>query len=295
MNIEIAEVKSNKDIMEMGIFYVSNKHNNIEFKVYYVSPYLAGDQGGFIAIPEVGSRVLICQPNGENEWYYLGTTSNFGMGGSLSNSNRSQHNPLPDTKTYKARGVPQRFVFKTPRGNALILSDEYNPDYFDLKAELRTASGKSIKIIDSPKVDCIIIENEHGDKIKISSTANDATAPRAIELECRGMINITSRESSLNLKVIDGKELNIINNSSGSKRAGANDPTPGNINITSETSDVNITVKSDTGSIFLESTGDNSHIALKSKGQIEIKGEKGVYIDGRPGQTIIKGAEIHLN
>jgi hypothetical protein len=297
MNIELAEVQDNSDIIESGAFYVSNGNRDFVFKVHYVSPYLAGDQGGFIAIPEVGSRVLVCQPTGENEWYYLGSTTKFGLGGAIADAGNAKkgRRVLADRKIYKARGLPQRVVWKTPKGNALILSDEYNSDYFDLKAELRTGSGKSIRLVDSPKVDCIIIENEHGDKIKISSTSNDATAPRSIELECKGTINIITRESSLNLQVIDGKELNIINNSSGSKRSGPNDPTPGNINIVSEQGDVNITTKSDTGSIFLDTKGANSHIVLKSKGQIDIKGDKGVYIDGNPGKTEIKGSEIHLN
>lgn len=297
MNIQLAEVKSNADILQMGSFYVTNQFHESPLKVYYVSPYLNGTDSGLIAIPEVGARVLICQPQGETGWFYLGTTAAFGLGGSLANPNviKKDRGALPDSKVYKATGVPQRFVWKTPNGNALILSDEGNPGYINSKVELKTGSGKSIKVIDSPKVDAIIIENEHGDRIKLSSTGNDATAPRSLEIECKGPINIVTRESSLTLQVIDGKELNIINQSTGSKRSGPNDPTPGNINITSEYNDVNVTVKSDTGTIYLESQGDNGHIVLKSKGQIDIEGEKGVNIVSSAANVNVKGTQIHLN
>ena len=297
MNIELAEVKSNADIFEMGTFYVTNKNNDLPFKVYYTTPYYAGRSGGFIAVPEVGSKVLICRPDGENSWYYLGSTLNFGLAQSMSDP---AHTPKekgvnPDNKMYRARGVPQRYVFKSPKGNALILSDEYNPDYFNVKAELRSAAGKALKLIDSPKVDCIILENEHGDRLKISSGGNDATSPRSIELECMGTVNIITKGSNMNLIVVDGKELNITNTSTGSKRANANDPTPGNINITSENSDINLTVKSDTGTIFMDAQGNNGHVVLQSKGQIDIIGEKGVNITANSGDTNIKGTKINLN
>ena len=297
MNIEIAEVQDNTDIYELGTFFVTNKNADFPIMVHYVTPYLAGKNGGFIAIPEVGSRVLICKPDDEEGWYYMGSIMGFGLGQALSDpANTLKDKGLnPDKKMYKARGVPQRYVFKSPKGNCLILSDEYEPGYFNVKTELRTPSGKSIKLIDSPQVDSIIIENEHGDKIKLSSKSNDATAPRSLDLDCQGQINITTRGSSLNLQVIDGKELNIVNTSTGSKRANANDPTPGIINLISENNDINLTVKADTGSIFLDAQGQNGHVVLKSKGDISIEGEKGVKITASNGNVDVQGTQINLN
>lgn len=297
MNIELAEVKSNADIFKMGTFYVTTKNSENPFKVYYTTPYYAGANGGLIAVPEVGATVLICRPDGESSWYYLGSTLNFGLAQAMSSpENTIQDKGVnPDPRSYKARGVPQRYMFQSPRGNALVLSDEYNSEYFNTKVELKSSAGKSLKLIDSPLVDSIIITNEHGDGIKISTGSNGSSPARSIEIECLGAVNIVSKGSTMNLTVVDGKELNITNTSTGSKRANSSDPTPGNINITSEYNDINLTVKSDTGTIFMDAQGNNGHVVLQSKGQIDIIGEKGVNITAQSGDTNIKGTKINLN
>ena len=211
MKIIVAEVNDTVNFVADGSFYVTTHENNSPIKVQYVSPYLNG-VGGFVAIPDKGSRVLICQPDNDEFWYYLGSTPNFGFSGKSEGAVKNS-TILPDPLMYDARNLPQRYIFTSPKGNSLILSDSYNPDYFNVKAELRSAAGKALKLIDSPLVDCVILENEHGDKIKITSKANGSNSPRAVEIECKGDINLVTREGSMNLRIVDGKELNIINTS----------------------------------------------------------------------------------
>ncbi len=296
MKIQLAEVHDNKDFLEEGVFFAKNEQSTNAFKVYYVSPYYAGLNGGFIALPEIGSRILVCQPDNDPNWYFLGSTLNFGLAGGMSDpaSLSKEKGVYPDKKITKATGNPQRYVFISPKGNALILSDEHNPNYFNISAELRSGAGKALKLIDSPLIDCIILGNEHGDRIKISTGGNDSTAPRSIEIETKGPVDIISKNSSINMKVIDGREINIINSSTGSKRSGASDSTPGNINIVSENNDINVKVQGDSSAIFLEAEGDNGHIILKSKGKVTIDGDKGVDITSA-GNIVQKGSQIYLN
>ena len=297
MRIITAEVNNTISFFEDASFYVTSKENDSPFKVQYMTPYLGGRDAGFIAVPEIGTRVLICQPDGDEFWYYMGSTPNFGLGGAYATPETTVKDKhiLPDhEELYKARKMPQRYSFTSPKGNSLILSDSYNPDYFNAKAQLKSGTGKKLSLIDSPKEDCVILENEHGDKITISSTAQGSNAPRSITIECQGAINVISRESTMNLLVTDGKELNIINSSTGSKRSGSNDPTCGNVNITSNSGDINITTKSDTGSVFIDSEGSNAHISLNTPGGIDINADKGININSS-GKVIIQGQEIHLN
>jgi hypothetical protein len=294
MNVQIAEVHENADPVGIGIFYVKTNNRDSLLKVNYVSPYLNGGNSGFIAIPEIGARVLICKPDNDNEWYYLGTTSVPGLGNSLVKNTDPNNTRLPDSRVYLASGRPQRYVFKSPLGNMLVLSDEKSESYYNVKAELKSPSGKGLKLIDSPNIDCVILENEHGDKIKITSKANEANAPRSIEIEAKGPVNIVSRDSALNLTVIDGKELNITNKSTGSKRSGPNDPTPGNINVVTDNGDVNILAKGSDSSVFIEAQGSSSRIVLKSKGSIDLSADGNVNI-AAGGDVKVTGSKIFLN
>lgn len=306
MNIRVGEVKSNKDIFGLGGLLV---HTDVDVPVWvkYTSPYLAGRNGGFIAIPEIGSQVLICKPDNSEDWFYFGSVPNPQIGEALGAgydtvAPRNKEEALFDPQIYKARGVPQRVVWSSPRGNKLILSDEYATDYLNQYAKLESANGKVLILQDSPNagggdgdyVDAIIIRNEHGDRIKISTSQNGSSAGRSIEIEANGPINVVSRGSGVKLHVIDGKEINIINESTGSKRIGPNDPTPGNINIESKNADINIAVSSKNGVINLEAKGEDGHIVLDSKGKVQIKGAKGVDILSDAGITL-DGERIDLN
>ncbi len=296
MKIKTGEVTSNLDFMEQGFFYVRTAEIEQPFKVNYCTPYYAGAQGGFVAIPEVGVKVLVCQTEDEDGWYYLGSVMGFGTGSNYNTPDNKLKDKgvLPDKKLYRARQVPQRYIWKTPKGSHILFSEEYNPEFFNVKVELKSPSGKTLKLIDSPDTDCVILENEHGDRIKISSKGNSATAPRSIEVETKGIVNIISRESSINLNVIDGREINIVNTSTGAKRSGSNDSSPGNINIKSENGDVNLTVEGDSGAIFLDAKGSNGHIVLRSAGEIDIEADKDIKISSG-GNVVVQGQEIHLN
>lgn len=298
MKVKVGEIRDNSDITETGCLTVQETDFDAPVIVRYTSPYSAGQSGGFIAIPEVGTKVLIIQPDNDNNWFYLTSIHGPTQGHALSNLalvDKDIKSPLSDDKLYRARGVPMRLSLKTPLGHNLTLSDEYNKDFFNSKVMLESATGKKVELNDSPEIDSVILRNELGDRIKISSKANGASAPRSIEIECKGPISIITRESELNLHVVDGKELNIINESTGSKRAGPNDPTPGNINIKTTHGDINIDAMDDTGLILVNTEGDNSVINIKSKGTIAIDGEKGVSINSGSGNVVVTGQQIELN
>ena len=306
MNIRIGEVKNNKDIFALGGLLVHTELGDPVW-VKYTTPYLAGRHGGFIAIPEIGSQVLICKPDNSEDWFYFGSVANPQIGEALGAGYetilpRNKEEGLPDPQIYKARGVPQRTVYSSAKGNKVVLSDEYAQDYSNLYAKIESSSGKVLILADSPNagtgagdyVDAIILRNEVGDRIKISMSQNGTSAARSIEIEANGPINIISKESELKLHVVDGKEINILNESTGSRRIGLNDPTPGNINITSKNSDINITTNSKNGVIRLEAKGSDGHIVLDSKGTVQIHGAKGVDIVSEQ-DIVVQGERVHLN
>lgn len=297
MEIRTAEVVDNADITQTGLFQVKEKQYIGTLTVHYVTPYWASFEGGLIAIPEVGSKVLICHTEDEEGWFYLGSVYGPRKGAALADEGDliKDREVLPDNQIYKARGVPQRMMFLSPRKNGLILSDEYNPEYFNVKTELRSSTGKKVELIDSPLIDAIILRNEHHDHIKIATNSNGTQAARTIEAETQGPVRVISRESSIDIHVEDGKEINLTNHSTGAKRISEDDSSPGNINIYSKNRDINLTVDAEDGVIYLQSNGQNSHIVLESNGTIEINGRKGVSIASESGDVVVQGQTIHLN
>lgn len=296
MNIKLGKVVSNTDFLNLGRLMVQCDLESA-ITVKYTSPYLANKSGGFIAIPEVGSQILICKPDNAEDWFYIGSTPEPGFGEILGTGfDKTKEGPLFDKRIYRARTSPQRQVFSSPKGNKLVLSDEYRADYANIKVALESSQGKKIELNDSPEIDSVIIRDETGQaRIKISSTSNGPTAAKSIEIECLGPLNLISRQSEIRLHVVDGKEINIINESTGAQRGGSSDSTPGNINVISKNGDINMTVKSKNGIIRLDAEGEEGHIVLDSKGTVQISGDKGVSILSNDGDVTIEGNNIFLN
>jgi hypothetical protein len=297
MDIKIAVVENNSDITKTGLLWVRDDNSDNIYQVYYTSPYL-GKFNGLLAIPPNKSRVLICLPDNDNQWHYLCTTTAPPMSASLSNPDTVTKNKgLPDNQLYRARGSPMRVSMSDESQNKIVLSAEYNEKFFNTKAEVISAAGKKLSLNDSPKIDCVILTNEHGDGLKISADVkpeDSSIGARSALVECNGSIDLIARKGRMNLTVLDGTEINIINESTGAQRSGPNDSTPGNINITSNTGDINLTVKDNTGTIYLEAQGSNGHIVLKSSGTVDIIGDKGVNISSEA-DIKITGSKIYLN
>src|SRR5689334_5799302 len=149
--IKLGTVESNYDILEQGKLYVIISEIDPEkgIEVQYSSPYLVGNKGGFIAIPEVGVPVLVCRPSGETKWYYISTVvdSVARYAGVAGNKAQDNQDWIPEGhKSYMFTGHSQQLLFKTPKGNALRLSDIGNQDNNNVKIELESSLGKRVSL-----------------------------------------------------------------------------------------------------------------------------------------------------
>ena len=225
----------------------------------------------------------------DKETYYLGTIIDYPenqmVGGKLG------FTPLGDSNIYSEKNIPQKITFTNQAGAGLEISRKFLPNYINCKVNLNSEKGKRISLSDSPKSDAVLIRNEHGDGIVITSKENDIHADRSIEVKSKGLQQYVCFQSGMNLYVIEGKDLNIENFSTGANanvNAGDNGRF-GNINIKSHNADINITgkgsnsnvfittpkarveIKSD-GSVLIDSVGD---IRMQSLGNIELKSTAG--------------------
>lgn len=274
MKLYEAQVISNNDYGETGhLTVICNDIGEAPITVSYTSPYGAminrGEKGGFFAIPDPGEKVLITQAENSSRWYFL-SVIHEAAGQQTDNQIVEDKNVKPVPKSLYAlrRGKPQQVILRDQKGNQLKLSSAYNKN-FNIKAELKSQGGKKLLLSDSPKADHISLKTEKGDGLKITSKECGASPPRSVELESKGPVKLFSRESTIDMQVIDGREVNIRNSSTGfNSDAGTN---YGNINVESIWKDLNFTVHSSEGKIMIRAKGADGLIQLNSDGDIIIK------------------------
>lgn len=299
MKIVEAEVISNKDAFQAGGLTVYSKAvGEYQFNVIYTSPYSAPYDGGFFSVPEEGSYILIVKPEGSNTWYFMSCIhSSLGQIPKEAERKDLKNKSLIPESVYKTRGYkPQQLLFQDPQGNFLKLSHSKSPEEFNIKAELSSSLGKRLILSDSPKMDTVILRNEHGDKLKISSSPNGMSAGRSIEADAKGPVSITSRESDIDVRVVDGREITIENTSTGFNDANwypNEEKRYGNVNLKSKWTDINITTDSQSGKVFIRSKGSDSLVQINTDGSMVIRAGKDVSIQSE-GSIHLK-AEEELN
>jgi hypothetical protein len=294
-----AQVVDNTDFSARGRILVYCKDLGQDyFYVIYVSPYGANFEGGIIAVPEIGTEILIQQSDGHDQkWYYIGSIfePKEGLDGQGEEFIDAQNTRVPEKEVYRARGRPQQLVLKDPSGNKLILSNASNPEYFNTKAELQSALGKKLILSDSVAgMDCAILENEHGDGLKITTRAHESSPARAAELESAGPVKVISRESEVEIMVVEGRDIDIVNFSTGLNTDAAFPKRAGNINITSMNNDVNITTEGFDGRVFIKSKGANGLVQLDADGSIIIFSNENVEIRGAQNMKLSAGGNIGI-
>lgn len=273
-----------------------------ETTINYTSPFGTNGEGGFLAIPLQSVPILVCQPAGETEWYYLGSTF-------VSSPGQEEGDKIPDAtlnsmeqadpNLYRARGVPMRQSFRGPRGGGISIEEEYNPKFFNLKTELKSAGASKVSVNNSPEIDSIIIDSGNGSKITVASNPKTSgVASKSVQIETKGPQKYINTESQTDIVVKEaGRELQFLNYGTG--EGGAEGITEaGNVNIQSAYKDVNVFSRAATGRIFIEcikEDGQNQLIQIETNGtdgaiviktQGDIRMAAGGNIDLSAGQQI---------
>ena len=288
--ISLAEVRETVDPNRNGTFKARIAClGGTEKSVNYVSPYASNGAGAFIAIPEFGTQILVCQPTRDGEWYYLGATFSPEPG-QVDGAKIPDSGVYPleraEPRVYEARGVPMRQSFKGSNGGGITMSEEYNPTFISKKTEVHSEVNKKISLVDSPMIDSIILDSGNGSKITLSDNPQNQSVPsRAIQVETVGPQKYINAESQTDIVVKDGRELQVLNNSTGANAPEGDPDLAGNVNVQSKWKDVNVFTQAEQGRIFIEclnesgsnqvieiqTNGSDGHIRIKTKGKVDIE------------------------
>ena len=325
----VGVVMSTVDFTETGLMKVDIEGEGL-VDVQYVTPFNSNQQaGGFWAIPTEGTEVLVCRPsNRKAKWYYMGSVvapniadiskwagDDLAYSESLEDINLStkrtaippspvqyQAGP-PQTDTYKARFKPMKYNFLSPMGQGLTISDAYDSSgvgseaFYNKKVELKSTDGQRLEINDSPHVSNIVVSNKDGDAFHKISSLGVPPAQAAASQQFHSRLNETHyvQNGLFQVWVQDGKNLQLVNTSTGSQRDasfGANNVlsstdfgTWGKIILKTDNNDIEIFA--DDGalspldqlpSIKLTTKGSDSVIQLDSAGRVSIIAASGINL-----------------
>lgn len=304
-DISLAEVRNRVDPGRSGAFRAKiASEGNTEQTVYYVSPYGSNAEGAFVAVPEVGTQILCCKAAGGTSWYYLGTTF-APEPGEVTGSKITDAKLMPlervDPEMYKARGIPMKYAFKSPKGAGITMSDEYNPEFFNTKAEITSGGAKKIMLTESPTIDSIILDSGNGSRITLTDDPkNQSMAARSIQVESVGPQKYINTESQTDIVVGQGgRELQVLNNANGVPWGDS--AQAGNVNIQSKWKDVNVFTQAEEGKIFIEclnENGTNQEIVIETNGAaggITIKTKGTVNISADQDINMRSGGNLNID
>jgi hypothetical protein len=302
--ISLATVEDLTDSTRNGSFLARiDALGDKEKTVNYVSPYASNEEGAFVAIPEVGTQILVCKPGNTSEWYYLGATF-------APEPKQVDGSEIPDGDTrpleralpnlYRSRGVPMQVAMKTPNGAGMLVSEEYTEGYVNRKTELTSTVNKKITLNDSPGIDAIILDSGNGSKITLSNDPdNQSTVARSIQVESVGPQKYINTESQTDIVVgAGGRELQLVNTASGVEW-GPGIPC-GNVNVQSKKRDVNVFTQGEQGRIFIECLnegGSNQYIQIETNGAggaIVIKTKGDIRLDAGGNIDMKAGGKITM-
>lgn len=299
MEIKVGNVRSNIDLFKAGRITVSWDEYPLGISIKYVSPFFTPNNIGFMAIPEVGTDVLICKPANKNDWYYLGSIVENTFSDSVGEGkvvDEGVKNPFIDP--YRFRGVvPQSYIFSSPKGNKIMLSDGYNPDGSYIGTYLETSRGMRLSMDDSTGT--ISLGNSTNNAILMitENSMVDQSAgggPASFSIQVTGNVDITSQQGNLDLTIINGRTINI-ENKSGLGSGAANDSRVGDINIVSRNGDVNIVANGENQEIRLESNGAGGDVVINARDTIVMNAVNGIVMQSSDGNIDISGQKIYLN
>lgn len=297
-------VISNVDITQSGKIKVS-LGDSLSQDVIYTSPYI-DHEAGFFAVPNVGATVLVLllEDSFNSEYYYIGSVLDVSRG-TLKASPQlvAEDSILP--KAFKnsyatTELVPQKMGFSSPLGHEFSMSYR-NSKYKgiqDYKIQMQSGSGKCIRLVDSPKVDGIIMENEHKGKCYFiwCSTSREGSNYSEGEwfLQTHGPIKHISTEGSIDFLIKDGLNINIVNESVGAKSANpdkTNMDDAGAINLKAA-GNINIEAVGDNSVINIKASGSNSRIVVNTEGSVDIVSKKDIRLVSSEGNVVIQAAGV---
>lgn len=306
INLEKGTVTSNIDGYHKGRFKAEFPKYG-EREIIYTSPMYRVNGGGFLAIPSEGDIILAAYDDTDEKWYYHSTVVDVEL---LEEDRRIPNfKEITGSQDYSKDSKPVSVKMQNQVGAGLDITRNFRPvpmtaiNYVNLVSE----RGKKVGLDDSPGVEAVVIQNQHGDGVLVKGETDNYYAGRSINVKSVGPQSFHVANSYMNLKVQEGQDLTIENKSTGamaqrpSEQYWPNGKQPcrrwGGIYLRSENGDVSIAANADSGNpeedgrIFI--TTPKARIQILQDGSITLDSTDSIKIR-TDGNLNMEGQDVNI-
>ena len=274
-----------RDDGSAGFYAVFESVSDQEVPVIYTSPMWRVNGGGLMATPTDQDIILAAHEPATGKFYYHSTV----VATALEEQIMKVPNfiEVPDPRAFDAEGRSVKVKYQNQVGAGLEITRNYRPAPLApiCSVSLASEKGKKVSLDDSPEVEGVVIQNQHGDGITIKGDGDKYFSSRSLKASTRGPHLYESRSSSMDLHVVDGLDLTIENRSTGvmgqtpSEEYWPNGKLPcrkwGGIYLRSENGDVSIAANADTG----DNNADGRIFITTPKARIQILQDGSITLD----------------
>lgn len=272
MQTYVGIVKDNTNVYKDGSFWaiIPALDKNKAKLITYTSPYYRVNSGGMIAIPEKETQILVLHnenpQENESEFYFQSciVKKKVTDGAKLNPNFKPIAENDPKATTYGTDAKPTTQSFTNMAGAGLYIQRDFSREKIQNNVIVKAESGEEVNV--GPLG--VQIRNNEGDSIVLNGTdPNDGYAARSLSVTTKTSQQYVSLNSDINMRVNDGGDINIENNSTGVMSIS---PQHGNVRLKSRYKDITLTA----GHLGNPKTG-NIHI-VTPQGKIRIDGQTGV-------------------
>lgn len=302
MEILVGIVESNEDNTKSGKLRVSFPalDGRVEI-VTFTSPYYRMNSGGMVAIPEDGTQILAFHNEnpreGESTFYFhscvisdMPRETNEGVNEDYValRGNDTKAKIYETRPPYSSKPVTQ--MFTNTAGAGLYIHRDFTPSKISNNVTLKSESDSEVTV----GALGVQIRNEEGDSIILNGTeGNDFYAARSLNVETMGPQEYKCTNSDINMRIVEGGDINIENNSTGAMSYGPysedftspeqpGQPYSGNVRLKSRNRNIELVGLGDesvvniiTNKSKIQVDNSTGNITIFAKGDLDMTSEEG--------------------
>jgi hypothetical protein len=262
------------------------------YKVTYTSPFFKVNSGGILGIPSKGDQILAfwneSAGRDESEFYYISTI--VSKEDLEEEDQDTKFNVLPenDLPAYNSQGQPTMQYFTNTAGAGLYIHRDHSANKIDNNVILKAEGGEEVTVCPLG----VQIRNADGDSVVLNgSEPNEAYGARSFAIETQGSHEYKCIAGDINMRVIDGGDINIENNSWGLYGL---PPWFGNVRVKSRWKDVTLAALGLVSRIHIV-TNTGKITINGATGEIELFTPTNISLNAGGAITLNAGASISLN
>lgn len=287
--------------------------------VTYTSPFLKANGGGMVAVPEPGDEIIAMFNDNptpeERSLYYqtsIGKDTQLNGNKEVNENFESLRSNDSKAKIYGGENKPVTQTFVNNAGAGLYIQREFAESKISNNVTLKSETDNEINV----GTVGIQLRNNEGDSIVLNgSEPNDQYAARSFGIETFASQEYKCTNSDIKMKVVDGGDINIENNSTG--LFSISGKWFGNIRLKSRFRNIDLAALGDgsyvniitkgakiqvdsTGAVKIETIGSidfnaAQDINMTAGGSVNIVGNAGAQIGSTEGAAQVNAPTVFIN